>query len=63
MEVWFDRNELRGGDVWDRQIHERIHDCRLFIAVMLARRRWKPRAGGQLSPHSGIDAINVDLAL
>src|SRR3974390_1475268 len=34
IEVWFDQSELRGGDVWDRQIRERIHDCRLFMAVI-----------------------------
>src|SRR5215831_13674138 len=34
IEVWFDKSELRGGDAWDRQIRERIHDCRLFIAVI-----------------------------
>jgi hypothetical protein len=31
VEVWFDQSELRGGDAWDRQIRERIHDCRLFV--------------------------------
>jgi TIR domain len=36
IEVWFDRSELRGGDAWDRQIRARIHDCRLFIAVISA---------------------------
>jgi TolB-like protein/Flp pilus assembly protein TadD len=36
IEVWFDQNELRGGDVWDRQIRERIRDCRLFIALISA---------------------------
>jgi len=51
LEVWFDQSELRGGDVWDRQIRSRIHDCRLFIAVISAnteardegyfRREWK----------------------
>jgi TolB-like protein/Tfp pilus assembly protein PilF len=51
IEVWFDRSELRGGDAWDRQIRERIHDCRLFIAIISAhsetrdegyfRREWK----------------------
>ena len=34
IEVWFDQSELRGGDAWDRQIRERIHDCRLFIALI-----------------------------
>jgi TolB-like protein/Tfp pilus assembly protein PilF len=51
LEVWFDQSELRGGDAWDRQIRERLHDCRLFIAVISAntetrdegyfRREWK----------------------
>jgi TolB-like protein/Flp pilus assembly protein TadD len=51
IEVWIDQSELRGGDAWDRQIRERIHDCRLFIALISAhseardegyfRREWK----------------------
>jgi len=51
IEVWFDREELRGGDAWDRRIRDQIHDCRLFIAVISAhtegrdegyfRREWK----------------------
>jgi adenylate cyclase len=36
IEVWFDKNELRGGDVWDRKINEQIHRCRLFIPVISA---------------------------
>jgi TolB-like protein/Tfp pilus assembly protein PilF len=36
IEVWFDQSELRGGDAWDRQIRERIHDCQLFVAVISA---------------------------
>jgi TolB-like protein/Flp pilus assembly protein TadD len=36
IEVWFDRSELRGGDAWDRQIREQIHDCRLFIPIISA---------------------------
>src|SRR5215472_5643186 len=36
IEVWLDQSELRGGDAWDRQIRERIHDCRLFIALISA---------------------------
>ena len=51
IEVWLDQSELRGGDAWDRQIREHIHDCRLFIALISAhteardegyfRREWK----------------------
>ena len=36
IEVWFDQSELRGGDVWDRQIKKQVHDCALFIAVISA---------------------------
>src|SRR5476651_708014 len=51
IEVWFDQSELRSGDAWDRQIRERIHDCRLFVPLISAntearsegyfRREWK----------------------
>jgi len=34
--VWFDKNELRGGDVWDRQIRAQINECRLFLPVVSA---------------------------
>ncbi len=36
VEVWFDRNELRGGDTWDLQIKKQIHDCALFIPLISA---------------------------
>ena len=36
IEVWFDQTELRGGDVWDRQIRQKIHDCALFIPIISA---------------------------
>ncbi len=36
IEVWFDQSELRGGDVWDRNIRQQIHDCSLFIPIISA---------------------------
>ena len=36
IEVWFDQNELRGGDAWDHTIRDQIHDCRLFVPVISA---------------------------
>jgi TolB-like protein len=49
--VWFDKNGLRAGDAWDRQIRAQIHECRLFMPVVSAntearvegyfRREWK----------------------
>ena len=34
VEVWFDRGELRGGDVWDNSIRKQIKTCALFIPVI-----------------------------
>src|SRR5262249_61590680 len=51
VEVWFDREELRGGDAWDHKIRQQIRDCRLFVPIISAhsearlegyfRREWK----------------------
>ena len=51
VEVWFDQNELRGGDAWDGKIKKQIRECALFLAVVSAqtqertegyfRREWK----------------------
>ena len=34
LEVWFDQNELRGGDAWDASIRRQIRDCALFMPVI-----------------------------
>ena len=34
VEVWFDQNELRGGDAWDAKIRRQIKECALFIPVI-----------------------------
>ena len=36
VEVWFDQNELRGGDAWDAKIRQQIKECALFIPVISA---------------------------
>lgn len=51
VEVWFDENELRGGDEWDAHIKRQIRECALFIPIISAqtqartegyfRREWK----------------------
>ncbi|MDO8539222.1 MAG: TIR domain-containing protein [Opitutaceae bacterium] len=51
VEVWFDQNELRGGDVWDQNIRNQIRTCTLFLPVISGvtqerregyfRREWK----------------------
>lgn len=34
LDVWFDENELRGGDTWDAKIRKQINDCALFLPVI-----------------------------
>jgi len=35
-EVWFDQNELVGGDAWDAKIRRQIASCALFVPVISA---------------------------
>jgi len=34
IEVWFDQNELRGGDAWDAKIRGQIRTCALFVPII-----------------------------
>jgi TolB-like protein/Tfp pilus assembly protein PilF len=34
VEVWFDQNELVGGDAWDQKIRKQIRDCALFVPII-----------------------------
>src|SRR3954470_7038216 len=36
VEVWFDQNELVGGDAWDAKIRTQIAECALFVPVISA---------------------------
>ena len=36
LEVWFDQNELRGGDTWDAKIRRQIKECALFVPLVSA---------------------------
>ena len=54
VEVWFDRNDLVGGDAWDQKIRKQIAECALFLPIISAntetrlegyfRREWKQAA-------------------
>jgi TolB-like protein/Flp pilus assembly protein TadD len=54
VEVWFDQNELVGGDAWDAKIRGQIASCALFLPIISAntqarlegyfRREWKQAA-------------------
>ncbi|MBV8307190.1 MAG: TIR domain-containing protein, partial [Gammaproteobacteria bacterium] len=73
IQVWFDREELRGGDTWDRQIRQQIHDCRLFIAMVSVhteardegyfRREWRlavERAGDMADGKAFVVPVVID---
>src|SRR2546430_17737672 len=36
VEVWFDQNELVGGDAWDQKIRRQIKECALFVPLISA---------------------------
>lgn len=36
LEVWYDENELGGGDAWDQKIRRQIRDCDYFVPVISA---------------------------
>jgi TolB-like protein len=36
FDVWFDQNELRGGDAWDASIRRQIKECALFVPIISA---------------------------
>jgi tetratricopeptide (TPR) repeat protein len=36
VEVWFDRDELVGGDAWDAKIRRQIKECALFMPLISA---------------------------
>lgn len=36
VEVWFDQNELTGGDAWDAKIRRQIKECALFVPLISA---------------------------
>lgn len=42
VEVWFDQQELRGGDAWDQKIRRQIRDCTLFLPVISANTQGRP---------------------
>ena len=36
LEVWYDENELGGGDAWDQKIRRQIRDCDYFMPIVSA---------------------------
>ena len=67
LEVWFDENELRGGDAWDQKIRTQIKECALFIPIISAttqergegyfRLEWKLAAERTHHMHEGMSFL------
>jgi len=51
VEVWFDQNELRGGDAWDRKIKQQIRECALFVPIVSANTQARPEGYFRLEWH------------
>ena len=49
VEVWFDRNELAGGDAWDAKIRQQIKECVLFVPGKSREVQWTRLPGGGTS--------------
>src|SRR5277367_4987398 len=52
--VWFDVDELRGGDAWDQKIRRQIKECSVFIPLI---------SGGTHSRHEGYFRLEWRLAV
>jgi hypothetical protein len=50
LEVWFDQNDLVGGDAWDAKIRRQIASCALFVPVISA--NMQARLEGYFRPPS-----------
>ncbi|HKB92413.1 MAG TPA: TIR domain-containing protein [Opitutaceae bacterium] len=42
LEVWFDQNELHGGDAWDAKIRRQIKECSLFVPIISTNTESRP---------------------
>jgi TIR domain-containing protein len=71
--VWYDENELGGGDAWDKKIRRQIRECDFFMAVISAqtearhegyfRREWRlavERALDMADDHTFLLPVVID---
>ena len=73
LEVWYDENELGGGDAWDKKIRRQIRECDYFLAIISAqtearhegyfRREWRlavERALDMADDHTFLLPVVID---
>jgi TolB-like protein/tetratricopeptide (TPR) repeat protein len=59
IEVWFDKNELRGGDAWDMSIRQQIKACALFVPVISANTQARPEGYFRLEWKLAVDRSHL----
>ncbi len=59
IEVWFDRDELRGGDAWDTKIRRQIQECALIIPVISANTQVRPEGYFRLEWKLAVDRSHL----
>ena len=59
LEVWFDENELRGGDSWDAKIRQQIDACALFIAIISAHTQERSKGYFRLEWKLAVDQTHL----
>lgn len=61
VEVWFDQNELRGGDAWDQKLRRQIKECSLFMPVISAQTQERPEGYFRLEWKLAIERTHLML--
>ena len=59
IEVWFDRNALRGGDLWDATIRKQIRQCALFVPLISDHVRTRPEGYFRLEWKLAVDRSHL----
>ena len=59
LEVWFDKNELVGGDAWDQKIRKQIKECALFVPVISANTQARPEGYFRLEWKLAVDRSHL----
>jgi TolB-like protein len=59
LEVWFDENELRGGDAWDAKIRHQIDACTLFVPLISAHTQGRSKGYFRLEWKLAVDQTHL----
>ncbi len=59
LEVWFDENELRGGDQWDAKIRQQIDACALFVPLISAHTQERSKGYFRLEWKLAVDQTHL----